>query len=196
MISVCDQSVAGDGPGAWWHRPGDRAGPARTHRLRRRRIVAVRLLDGLRDAAHERCPVVLEREPDGANQDEPARSKWVWRGELCRRLPSVRNALLDALAEFGIRHIDMPATPEAVWRPIQECAAGNYNRIRSNCMIFKNSRNQTRAPLFRVRAGGRAPAWICSPAWQSLPVAGLPPASLPVPAVSRRRLFLPPPEVP
>jgi carbon-monoxide dehydrogenase large subunit len=30
------------------------------------------------------------------------------------------NALVDALAEFGIRHIDMPATPERVWRTIKE----------------------------------------------------------------------------
>src|SRR5712672_990038 len=34
-------------------------------------------------------------------------------------LPSVMNALIDALSEFGIRHIDMPATPERVWRAIQ-----------------------------------------------------------------------------
>ena len=30
------------------------------------------------------------------------------------------NALVDALSEYGIRHIDMPATPERVWRAIQE----------------------------------------------------------------------------
>jgi carbon-monoxide dehydrogenase large subunit len=30
------------------------------------------------------------------------------------------NALVDALAEYGIRHIDMPATPERVWRAIRE----------------------------------------------------------------------------
>jgi carbon-monoxide dehydrogenase large subunit len=34
-------------------------------------------------------------------------------------LPSVMNALVDALSEYGIRHIDMPATPERVWRAIQ-----------------------------------------------------------------------------
>jgi aerobic carbon-monoxide dehydrogenase large subunit len=33
-------------------------------------------------------------------------------------LPSVMNALVDALSEFGVRHIDMPATPERVWRAI------------------------------------------------------------------------------
>ena len=34
-------------------------------------------------------------------------------------LPSVMNAVIDALAVYGIRHIDMPATPERVWRAIQ-----------------------------------------------------------------------------
>ena len=34
-------------------------------------------------------------------------------------LPSVMNAVVDALSEFGIRHIDMPATPEAVWAAIE-----------------------------------------------------------------------------
>jgi aerobic carbon-monoxide dehydrogenase large subunit len=33
-------------------------------------------------------------------------------------LPSIMNALVDALSEYGIRHIDMPATPERVWRAI------------------------------------------------------------------------------
>jgi aerobic carbon-monoxide dehydrogenase large subunit len=34
-------------------------------------------------------------------------------------LPSVMNALIDALSEYGIAHIDMPATPERVWRAIR-----------------------------------------------------------------------------
>ncbi|MCW5771706.1 MAG: xanthine dehydrogenase family protein molybdopterin-binding subunit [Rhodospirillaceae bacterium] len=33
--------------------------------------------------------------------------------------PAVINALVDALAPFGIRHIDMPATPRAIWEAIQ-----------------------------------------------------------------------------
>ncbi|KAA2236772.1 xanthine dehydrogenase family protein molybdopterin-binding subunit [Salinarimonas soli] len=35
-------------------------------------------------------------------------------------LPSVMNALLDALAAEGVRHLDMPATPQAVWRALRE----------------------------------------------------------------------------
>ncbi len=38
-------------------------------------------------------------------------------------LPSVMNALVNALSEYGIRHIDMPATPQHVWRTIQEARA-------------------------------------------------------------------------
>jgi carbon-monoxide dehydrogenase large subunit len=33
--------------------------------------------------------------------------------------PAVINALLDALADRGVTHIDMPATPEAVWRALR-----------------------------------------------------------------------------
>ena len=39
-------------------------------------------------------------------------------------LPSIMNAVLDALSNFGVEHIDMPATPERVWRAIQEARAG------------------------------------------------------------------------
>jgi aerobic carbon-monoxide dehydrogenase large subunit len=35
-------------------------------------------------------------------------------------LPAVMNAVVDALSEFGIRHIDMPATPQRVWQAIQQ----------------------------------------------------------------------------
>lgn len=35
-------------------------------------------------------------------------------------LPAVMNALVDALSEFGITHIDMPATPLRIWQAIQE----------------------------------------------------------------------------
>jgi carbon-monoxide dehydrogenase large subunit len=34
--------------------------------------------------------------------------------------PAVVNAVIDGLAEFGVRHLDMPLTPERVWRAIQD----------------------------------------------------------------------------
>ena len=38
-------------------------------------------------------------------------------------LAAVINAIVDALAELGVRHIEMPATPERVWRAIRAAAA-------------------------------------------------------------------------
>jgi carbon-monoxide dehydrogenase large subunit len=32
--------------------------------------------------------------------------------------PATINAIVDALSQFGVQHIDMPATPEKVWRAI------------------------------------------------------------------------------
>ncbi|MCU0311478.1 MAG: xanthine dehydrogenase family protein molybdopterin-binding subunit [Acidimicrobiales bacterium] len=34
--------------------------------------------------------------------------------------PAVQNAVVDALAPFGVRHLDMPLTPERVWRAIRD----------------------------------------------------------------------------
>jgi len=38
-------------------------------------------------------------------------------------LASVMNAVVDALSEYGITHIDMPATPQRIWDAIQEAKA-------------------------------------------------------------------------
>jgi carbon-monoxide dehydrogenase large subunit len=34
-------------------------------------------------------------------------------------LAAVANAIVDALAEIGVKHIELPATPERVWRAIR-----------------------------------------------------------------------------
>ena len=41
-------------------------------------------------------------------------------------LPAVMNAIIDALSPLGILHLDMPCTPEKIWRAIQSC--NNKNR--------------------------------------------------------------------
>ena len=38
-------------------------------------------------------------------------------------LGAVINAIVDALSELGVRHVEMPATPERVWRAIQSAKA-------------------------------------------------------------------------
>jgi aerobic carbon-monoxide dehydrogenase large subunit len=37
--------------------------------------------------------------------------------------PAVQNAVIDALSHLGVRHIDMPTTPERVWTAIQKASA-------------------------------------------------------------------------
>jgi carbon-monoxide dehydrogenase large subunit len=38
-------------------------------------------------------------------------------------LPAVANAVVDALSEYGIRHLEMPMTPSRVWHAIQDAKA-------------------------------------------------------------------------
>ena len=38
--------------------------------------------------------------------------------------PAVHSAVVDALSYFGIRHLDMPLTPERVWRAIRDARYG------------------------------------------------------------------------
>jgi carbon-monoxide dehydrogenase large subunit len=37
--------------------------------------------------------------------------------------PAVQSAVIDALAPFGIRHIDMPVNGERVWRALRDAQA-------------------------------------------------------------------------
>jgi len=38
--------------------------------------------------------------------------------------PAVQNAIIDALAYLGVRHIDMPASPQRIWQALQSARAG------------------------------------------------------------------------
>jgi carbon-monoxide dehydrogenase large subunit len=48
----------------------------------------------------------------------PLGVKGVGEGSACVAPPAIVNALLDALAPFGVRHVDMPLTPEKIWQTI------------------------------------------------------------------------------
>jgi carbon-monoxide dehydrogenase large subunit len=43
-------------------------------------------------------------------------------------LAAVINAVVDALHEFGVTHMDMPATPERIWRAIQDGKAAKADK--------------------------------------------------------------------
>lgn len=38
--------------------------------------------------------------------------------------PAVQNAVVDAVSHLGVRHIDLPCTPQRVWRAIQDARSG------------------------------------------------------------------------
>lgn len=39
--------------------------------------------------------------------------------------PAVQNAVVDALAHLGVRHIDLPLSPERIWQTIEEAGGGS-----------------------------------------------------------------------
>jgi carbon-monoxide dehydrogenase large subunit len=58
-----------------------------------------------------------------ALSEVPAPTNWLGvrsggEGGTTPALAAVINAIVDALSELGVRHIEMPATPERVWRAI------------------------------------------------------------------------------
>jgi carbon-monoxide dehydrogenase large subunit len=54
--------------------------------------------------------------------NNPLGIKGAGEGGTAAAPPAIINALIDALRHLGVRHIDMPVTPERVWRAIREAA--------------------------------------------------------------------------
>jgi carbon-monoxide dehydrogenase large subunit len=46
----------------------------------------------------------------------PLGAKGVGESGTVGAIPAVHNAVIDALGHLGVRHLDMPVTPEKVWR--------------------------------------------------------------------------------
>ncbi len=52
----------------------------------------------------------------------PLGAKGVGESGTIGSTPAVQSAVVDALAHLGVRHVDMPATPERVWRAIRDAS--------------------------------------------------------------------------
>jgi carbon-monoxide dehydrogenase large subunit len=50
--------------------------------------------------------------------NNPLGAKGVGESGTIGSTPAVQNAVIDALAHLGVRHLDMPLTPEKVWRAV------------------------------------------------------------------------------
>jgi len=54
----------------------------------------------------------------------PLGAKGIGESGTVGSMPAVQNAVIDALAHLGLRHLDPPLTPERVWRAIEAARAG------------------------------------------------------------------------
>jgi carbon-monoxide dehydrogenase large subunit len=54
----------------------------------------------------------------------PLSAKGVGEGGTIGAGPAVQNAVIDALSHLGVRHIDMPMSPDRVWRAIRAASRG------------------------------------------------------------------------
>jgi len=69
--------------------------------------------------AHDFCAMEVESNPV-PTKTNPLGVKGAGEAGCVGALPAVVNAVVDALSEFGVRHIEMPATPERIWRAMQK----------------------------------------------------------------------------
>jgi aerobic carbon-monoxide dehydrogenase large subunit len=81
-------------------------------------LVTASFMDYAMPHAHDLCDMDVESNlvPTKTN---PLGVKGAGEAGCVGALPAVTNAIVDALSEFGVRHIEMPATPERIWRAMQ-----------------------------------------------------------------------------
>ena len=75
------------------------------------------LLDYLMPSAAE-FPLFERVEMETPSPINPLGAKGIGESGTIGSTPAVQNAVVDAVSHLGIRHIDMPLTPERVWRAI------------------------------------------------------------------------------
>jgi len=81
-------------------------------------LVTASFMDYAVPHAHDLCEIEVDANPV-PTKTNPLGVKGVGEAGCVGALPAVVNAVVDALSEFGVRHIEMPATPERVWRAMQ-----------------------------------------------------------------------------
>jgi len=69
--------------------------------------------------------------------------------------PAVQNAVVDAVAHLGVRHIDMPASPQRVWRALQ--AAAGSGRSTPQASTAAGSGRSTSQASTAAGSGGSTP---------------------------------------
>ncbi len=81
-------------------------------------LVTASFQDYAMPRAHDFPPMKVESNPV-PTKTNPLGVKGAGEAGAVGAMPAVTNAIVDALSEFGIKQIEMPATPERIWRALQ-----------------------------------------------------------------------------
>jgi len=98
----------GVGQALWEHGYYDESG----------QLISSSLLEYAVPHAHNFPPIITGR-TETPSPHNPLGVKGVGEMGTIASTPTIVNAVMDALAPLGIRHLDMPLTPEKVWRAMQ-----------------------------------------------------------------------------
>ncbi len=82
-------------------------------------LVTASFMDYAMPRAHDLCAMKVESNPV-PTKTNPLGVKGAGEAGCVGALAAVANAVVDALSEFGVKHIEMPATPERIWRAMQK----------------------------------------------------------------------------
>ena len=66
----------------------------------------------------------------------PLGAKGVGEAGCTGALPTLANAIVDALRPVGVTHFDMPATSQRVWQAIREAKAGNPRALQTYTLAY------------------------------------------------------------
>jgi carbon-monoxide dehydrogenase large subunit len=66
----------------------------------------------------------------------PLGAKGIGEAATIGSTPAIQNAVIDAVAHLGVRHVDMPCTPERVWTAIEEARRGEHDPWRDPPPVF------------------------------------------------------------
>jgi carbon-monoxide dehydrogenase large subunit len=81
-------------------------------------LVTGSFMDYAMPRARDFSPVEIKSNPV-PTKTNPLGVKGAGEAGCVGALPAVANAVVDALSDYGVRHIEMPATPERVWRAMR-----------------------------------------------------------------------------
>ena len=119
-------------------------------------LVTASFMDYAMPHAHNLCEMEVESNPV-PTKTNPLGTKGAGEAGNVGALPAVSNALVDALSAFGIKHIEMPATPERL-----ACNAAPWGPPRGLKPVHRRQRYYPRGcDSFRA-APLRSCAWLCA----------------------------------